>query len=760
MVKSRKVKEEESHDPEAVINMAGKAGYVVESANALETLLSIADQTPATAKPPDADKFIAKVGGGNSHVDEDRLVRVETDKDGNIVIFKKGEFRMPNGDRYVGETVNDKRQGSGSYYFSNGDTYQGGFENGLFHGYGVMSKMPFYENRKHCVGRNYQGFWDKGSRSGHGRYKNGFGDYYDGNFKDDVYDGQGTMFFADGSRYIGEWKKGRFSGFGEHIFSNGSSTKAHYVNGLMHGQGLFRYGGQGGSYHGNWKFGRKDGVGKRTYSSGAEYQGEFVEDVISGKGVYKSAVGDLYVGNFRNNKFHGEGTLVLVTGDRYQGQFQRGQPAGIGRWDYERGGFYEGEFMALMRMGVPYKPKKKWVWDGDTEGGGIRAAKLKAEADEARRKHALLVEEERKEKRRLAKLSGNNEKNMSAEEVDKAAAEKKLKPRQTLPPRPPREKRLEDFHGPILVGSPLDAEYLKVAGDTPVTVMALADGLRHGRGVRVYGDGSRFEGEWYQGEQQGFGVYLGSGVTGVRYEGSWHEGKKHGSGVESYGNNDGMTYVCPLGNQHNGNARCFYDGDWRNGYYWGQGTFTCCDGRQYSGEWMKGKRHGKGRWIILPAALHYGAGIGDMAKLLGGDEEFGKSPKVSFSDQERMRVYEGIFVKNKRIGRGKCTFNNGDVVEGYFSSGRLDGEVKVTFSTGKVSYALYKLGVRKEFYKGEKLEKLIRRDQEEAKKRVDLIEKEHRQQKLLKRLNVMGVNTNARAMEMGEQLALMDGHKL
>jgi hypothetical protein len=125
-----------------------------------------------------------------------------------------------------------------------------------------------------------------------------------------------------------------------------------------------------------------------------------------------------------------------------------------------------------------------------------------------------------------------------------------------------------------------------------------------------------------------------------------------------------------------------------------------------------------------------------------------------------MRVYEGIFVKNKRIGRGKCTFNNGDVVEGYFSSGRLDGEVKVTFSTGKVSYALYKLGVRTEFYKGEKLEKLIRRDQEEAKKRVDLIEKEHRQQKLLKRLNVMGVNTNARAMEMGEQLALMDGHKL
>jgi hypothetical protein len=125
-----------------------------------------------------------------------------------------------------------------------------------------------------------------------------------------------------------------------------------------------------------------------------------------------------------------------------------------------------------------------------------------------------------------------------------------------------------------------------------------------------------------------------------------------------------------------------------------------------------------------------------------------------------MRVFEGIFVKNKRIGRGKCTFNNGDVVEGYFSTGRLDGDVKVTFSTGKVSYAVFKLGVRKDWIKGEKLERLIKRDQEEAKKRVEEIEKELRQQKLLKRLNVLGVNTNARAQEMGEQLALMQGHKL
>ena len=117
MVKSKIRKEEEALDAATVSNKAAKAGYVVQSAGALETLLAIGDQTPASAKPPDADKLVAKVGGANLHIDEERLVRVETDKDGNIVIFKKGEFRMPNGDRYVGETVNEKRQGSGAYYF-------------------------------------------------------------------------------------------------------------------------------------------------------------------------------------------------------------------------------------------------------------------------------------------------------------------------------------------------------------------------------------------------------------------------------------------------------------------------------------------------------------------------------------------------------------------------------------------------------------------------------------------------------------------
>ena len=273
-----------------------------------------------------------------------------------------------------------------------------------------------------------------------------------------------------------------------------------------------------------------------------------------------------------------------------------------------------------------------------------------------------------------------------------------------LPRRAPR--KLEDFRPPLVVGSPLDAEYLALGGEARGGVMAAADGLRHGFGVRVWADGARYEGTWERDLQEGFGVYLGAGARGARYEGAWHEGRREGRGVESYGHDEGLPYTCPLGNQHDGAARCFYDGEWRQGYFWGEGTFSCCDGRQHVGAWRKGKRHGHGRWVMLPADLHYGAGGGGggggaaLVANRGDEGEFGA--RVSrFSDLGRVRVFEGAFSKNKRTGQGKATLNNGDVMEGRFENGRADGLVRVTFGdSGKVSYARFVRGERKAWLKG------------------------------------------------------------
>ena len=36
------------------------------------------------------------------------------------------------------------------------------------------------------------------------------GDRYEGDWKDDIFDGKGIMYFNDGDRYEGDWKNGIF----------------------------------------------------------------------------------------------------------------------------------------------------------------------------------------------------------------------------------------------------------------------------------------------------------------------------------------------------------------------------------------------------------------------------------------------------------------------------------------------------------------------------------------------------------------------
>jgi hypothetical protein len=152
-----------------------------------------------------------------------------------------------------------------------------------------------------------------------------------------------------------------------------------------------------------------------------------------------------------------------------------------------------------------------------------------------------------------------------------------------------------------------------------------------------------------------------------------------------------------MGNVHDGaTGRCLYDGDWQEGYFWGQGAFTCCDGRQFSGGWVKDKKHGKGRWIILPAKLQYATQRDDDGQATVGGPLLGENGEpIKFTDQGRVRVHEGMFNMDVRQGKGKAVLNNGDVMEGEFVEGKAHGAIKITFATGKMSYATFMHGQRR-----------------------------------------------------------------
>ena len=59
----------------------------------------------------------------------------------------------------------------------------------------------------------------------------------------------------------------------------------------------------------------------------------------------------------------------------------------------------------------------------------------------------------------------------------------------------------------------------------------------HGKGVKTWGNGQKYEGDWRDGKKLGKGVEtLFDG--GRKYDGEWKDGKRHGRGV--------MTCACSV----------------------------------------------------------------------------------------------------------------------------------------------------------------------------------------------------------------------
>ncbi|MBL8703069.1 MAG: trypsin-like peptidase domain-containing protein [Alphaproteobacteria bacterium] len=102
-----------------------------------------------------------------------------------------------------------------------------------------------------------------------------------------------------------------------------------------------------------------------------------------------------------------------------------------------------------------------------------------------------------------------------------------------------------------------------------------ADGQKTVRGVDVYGDGSRYEGEFIGATRNGLGVYTYK--DGSRYAGEWREGRRSGVGVWS---KDG--------------ASPRYDGEWQTSQRNGYGVDVDAQGGQYFGEFRGDRRHGLG----------------------------------------------------------------------------------------------------------------------------------------------------------------------
>jgi hypothetical protein len=338
-----------------------------------------------------------------------------------------GTKTYADGDKYVGEYKDDKRNGQGIYTFANGEKYVGEFKDNEFYGQGT-----FY----YLGGTTYVGEW-RGKRNGQGTHTTPSGEKYVGEFKDNNFHGYGTTYTSNGSiASQGIWAENKFVSSALVQQATVPVCQGSDASRWSYCFGTYNYA-DGSKYIGEWKDGKKNGQGTLTITGGDKYVGEFKDDKLHGQGTYTFAKGGNYVGEFKDDK-RKQGTLTLPSGDKYVGEFKDNKLHGQGTFSYADGTKYIGEWKDGKKngQGTFYNA------NGSITDQGIYAdnklvrsvpvqqatvpnqevERLKAEADDAKRKQVELANTQRIENERLrAEVSEAKRKQAEAEEKIRVA---------------------------------------------------------------------------------------------------------------------------------------------------------------------------------------------------------------------------------------------------------------------------------------------------------------------------------------------------
>ena len=154
---------------------------------------------------------------------------------------------------------------------------------------------------------------------------------------------------------------------------------------------------------GNEVFGWNSCHGTRTYPNGDQYIGEWKNGVYHGQGAFTSINGSKYVGEYRDGRAHGQGTLTYADGAKYVGESKDGKRNGQGT-RYAASGLVTHQGIWADNKLVRSEPVQQVISSSN------EVAKLRAEAEEAKRKQAELEQQLRLAQNQLpAKPSQSNQ---------------------------------------------------------------------------------------------------------------------------------------------------------------------------------------------------------------------------------------------------------------------------------------------------------------------------------------------------------------
>ena len=245
---------------------------------------------------------------------------------------RTGTRKLPDGNVYEGQYVNNVRSGEGIMTYANGDVYEGAWAKDHPNGVGkLVSKgslaflLPCYPVVFSILSVTNQ-FLLLTITLNPCVHTYVINTIINNNF-------------CSGNTYVGEFKNGKFDGVGKYTYRSDPSNEEEDFN----------------LYEGEFAAGKFDGKGECNYADGSTYRGYFSEGMREGKGALKLANGDMYSGDWVNDKYQGHGILHYASGGEYEGMFSHGMKHGKGMFKYGDGTVDKGYWSDDKRVAKPTK---------------------------------------------------------------------------------------------------------------------------------------------------------------------------------------------------------------------------------------------------------------------------------------------------------------------------------------------------------------------------------------------------------------------
>lgn len=202
---------------------------------------------------------------------------------GKLIIIKENDIKI----FYHGIWENDNLI-KGKIYYEDGSTYFGDIKNYKRDGNGIFKSDT----------EEYEGEWKNDQKNGEGTLTFSDKTRYKGHFKDNKFDGKGTMNWKDGFSYEGYFMNNSLHGKGYLRGNNNHIYDGYFQNGKYHGEGTFKWINRESAteyYKGNYSSGQKDGMGEFHFANGHIYSGLWKSGEPDGEGIYET----------QNRKYHG-----------------------------------------------------------------------------------------------------------------------------------------------------------------------------------------------------------------------------------------------------------------------------------------------------------------------------------------------------------------------------------------------------------------------------------------------------------------------